>query len=364
MTAQSPLGEPMDAGGGLPIVDIAGLRKQFRVRAEKFGGKPRMVHAVSDISFKLDAGVTLGIVGESGCGKSTLARLLMGLTELDDGGVRIAGVQLSQDPERLRALRRKVQMVFQDSFASLNPRMTIANSIIFGQTVQGVPRAQARTTAHDLLQRVGLEPGRFATRYPHELSGGQRQRVNIARALAIRPDVVIFDEAVSALDKSVEIQVLNLLRDLKEEFGLTYLFISHDLNVVQYISDQVLVMYLGKIVEIGPVQEVYERPAHPYTRALLASMPSMDPRRRTLEPPLVGDPPSPIDPPSGCRFRTRCAHAAALCASEEPLFSTLSNNIAQPHRAACHMLQAEPGSWNASVVVLPRQKSGQQGAAS
>jgi peptide/nickel transport system ATP-binding protein len=333
------------------IIDVAGLRKQFRVRPERFGAKPKVVHAVSDISFKLAPGATLGIVGESGCGKSTVARLLMGLIEADDGDVRMAGLQLSQRPDQLKAMRRKVQMVFQDSYASLNPRMSIEASLMFGPVVHGVPREEARRTAYDLLARVGLEPARFAGRYPHEVSGGQRQRVNIARALALKPEIVIFDEAVSALDKSVEIQVLNLLQDLKTEFKLTYLFISHDLNVVQYISDQVLVMYLGKIVEIGPVQDVYERPAHPYTRALLASMPSMDPQHRTLAPPIVGDPPSPIDPPSGCRFRTRCQFAAQACAASEPLLQPADASSSADHRAACHMLAAPAGTWRPLVAV-------------
>lgn len=212
---------------------------------------------------------------------------------------------------------------------------------MFGPLVQGVARQQAQRTAHELLERVGLAPARFAGRYPHEVSGGQRQRVNIARALALRPEIVIFDEAVSALDKSVELQVLNLLQDLKAELGLTYLFISHDLNVVQYISDQVMVMYLGKIVEIGPVQSVYAQPAHPYTRALLASMPSMDPRRRTQAAPIVGDPPSPIDPPSGFRFRTRCPHAADVCDTSEPLLVPVG---ADGHRAACHLMPIKGGA--------------------
>lgn len=315
-------------------VDVAGLRKQFKVRAPFLGGKPRVVHAVSDISFQLARGGTLGIVGESGCGKSTLARLLMGLIEADAGQVQLAGQTLGPRPDQLAAVRRKVQMVFQDSFASLNPRMTIEDSIIFGPTVHGVPRNVARGAAHELLSQVGLAPERFAGRYPHEVSGGQRQRVNIARALALNPEIVIFDEAVSALDKSVELQVLNLLIDLKAALGLTYLFISHDLNVVQYISDQVMVMYLGKVVEIGPVESVYAHPAHPYTRALLASMPSMDPRHRTQAPPIVGDPPSPIDPPSGCRFRTRCAHAVSTCATSEPLLQSVG---AGGHSTACHL---------------------------
>lgn len=316
-------------------VDVAGLNKQFRVRSKFFWSTPQVVHAVSDVSFRVPTGHTLGIVGESGCGKSTLARLLMGLIEADAGDVTLAGQSLGPMPSQLQAVRRRVQMVFQDSFASLNPRLNIESSLMFGPLVHGVPRREARQTAHDLLARVGLEPSRFAGRYPHEVSGGQRQRVNIARALALKPEIVIFDEAVSALDKSVELQVLNLLMDLKAEFGLTYLFISHDLNVVQYISDQVMVMYLGKVVEIGPVQDVYERPAHPYTRALLASMPSMDPTRRTQAAPIVGDPPSPINPPSGCRFRTRCAHAEARCAEQEPVLTSVNG---QEHRAACHLV--------------------------
>jgi peptide/nickel transport system ATP-binding protein len=328
------------------MVDVRGLRKHFRVRSHLLGAAARVVHAVSDISFQVHAGHTLGIVGESGCGKSTVARLLMGLIEPDQGQVRLAGLTLDPRPGPLRALRRHVQMVFQDSFASLNPRLTVEASIMFGPRVHGVPKAQARGTAHALLARVGLDPLRFAGRYPHEISGGQRQRVNIARALALQPKVVIFDEAVSALDKSVEIQVLNLLLDLKAEFGLTYLFISHDLHVVQYVSDEVQVMYLGKIVETGPVQAVYANPAHPYTRALLSSMPSMDPRRRTLAAPIAGDPPSPIDPPSGCRFRTRCPHAAPRCASEEPPLQAGGTSGAPGHRAACHML--DPISWSVS----------------
>jgi peptide/nickel transport system ATP-binding protein len=233
----------------------------------------------------------------------------------------------------LKDYRRQVQMVFQDSYASLNPRLPIEDSIAFAPEVHGVPAAEARERARELLAAVGLAPAQFARRYPHELSGGQRQRVNIARALALRPRLVILDEPVSALDKSVEAQVLNLLVDLKESFGLTYVFISHDLNVVQYISDRVLVMYLGQVAEEGPVDEIYARPAHPYTRALLASRPSMDPSQRRTEPPLTGDPPNPVNPPSGCRFRTRCPFAEAVCAEIPPVAATLSPG----HTAACHM---------------------------
>jgi len=231
-------------------------------------------------------------------------------------------------------LRRNMQMVFQDSYASLNPRLTISDSIAFGPTVAGMRREQARTRALTLLKMVGLAPENFAQRYPHELSGGQRQRVNIARALAMGPRVLLLDESVSALDKSVEAQVLNLLRELKRDLGLTYVFISHDLNVVQYISDRVLVMYLGQVVESGPVDRIYSATRHPYTAALLSSRPSMNPRERASKPPLSGDPPNPIDPPSGCRFRTRCPKAQELCAQQPPALAPAPDHAG--HLTACH----------------------------
>src|SRR3982074_2085200 len=239
----------------------------------------------------------------------------------------------------LRELRRCMQMVFQDSYASLNPRLTIEESIAFGPKVHGMADMAARALARELLGKVGLRPETFANRYPHEISGGQRQRVNIARALALSPRLVILDEAVSALDKSVEAQVLNLLVDLKREFGLTYLFISHDLNVVRYISDRVLVMYLGEVVELGPVDRVWDAPAHPYTRALLAGMPSSAPDKRPRPPPISGDPPNPIDPPGGCRFHTRCPFAEPLCANATPKLTALDT---MGHQAVCYM--AIPGS--------------------
>jgi peptide/nickel transport system ATP-binding protein len=229
-------------------------------------------------------------------------------------------------------------MVFQDSYSSLNPRLTIEESIAYGPVVHGLGRREASERARDLLAAVGLAPNQYARRFPHELSGGQRQRVNIARALALRPRLIILDEPVSALDKSVEAQVLNLLMDLKAQFGLTYLFISHDLNVVQHVADRVLVMYLGKVAEIGPVDKIFSAPAHPYTRALLDSRPSMDPAQRRTEPPLRGDPPNPIQPPSGCRFHTRCAIARQLCAAQAPALL----DIGDSHEAACHA--AVPGS--------------------
>jgi peptide/nickel transport system ATP-binding protein len=245
----------------------------------------------------------------------------------------------------VRDLRRQVQMVFQDSYSSLNPRCTIENTIAFGPSVHGLSWEAAKERAREILAKVGLDPAVFATRYPHELSGGQRQRVNIARALALEPKLVVLDEPVSALDKSVEAQVLNLLLDLKRDLALTYVFISHDLNVVRYMSDRVLVMYLGKVVEYGPVESIYGRPRHPYTRALLGAMPSMDPDRRGEHVTLMGDPPSPINPPAGCRFHTRCPHAEACCAAVEPLL--VSDATVGGHYTACHMLV--PGSGHSAA---------------
>jgi peptide/nickel transport system ATP-binding protein len=308
-----------DVGGpAQPLLSITGLVKHFPLKQAPGKAWGRVVRAVDGVDFEVRKGETLGVVGESGCGKSTTARLLMHLIAPTRGEVVFDGRRVGSRDLPLKDFRRQVQMVFQDSYASLNPRLTVEDSIAFGPQVHGVPRRDALARSHDLLARVGLEPQRFAGRYPHQLSGGQRQRVNIARALALQPRMVILDEAVSALDKSVQAQVINLLLDLKAEFGLTYLFISHDLNVVRHVSDRVMVMYLGQVAEVGPSGALFDTPAHPYTRALLASMPSLDPDRRTQEAALAGDPPNPIDPPAGCRFHPRCALAAPCCSQGEP----------------------------------------------
>ena len=339
MSGADALAPAEDVGGPQqPLLEVRAMSKHFPVRGGFFG-KASVVRAVDNVSFAVDKGEVLGIVGESGCGKSTTARLVIGLIQPDAGSVILDGEKLGGSLS-LRDLRRRVQMVFQDSYASLNPRLTIEDSIAFGPLVHGISASEARGRAHDLLRKVGLDPALFADRYPHELSGGQRQRVNIARALALAPRLVLLDEAVSALDKSVEAQVLNLLIDLKDELGLTYVFISHDLNVVRFISDRVIVMYLGEVVETGPVDALWSDARHPYTRALLAAMPSLDPDNRTKEAPITGDPPNPIDPPSGCRFHTRCQFAESVCSLKSPeLFATGNAR----HAAACHMVDPASG---------------------
>ncbi|HVY17668.1 MAG TPA: ABC transporter ATP-binding protein [Rhodopila sp.] len=346
--------DPRDRGGpAQPLLIVENLKKYFPVRGGVLNRQVATVQAVDDVSFLVHKGETLGIVGESGCGKSTTARLLMRLMEPDAGSVVFDGDPVGDKRGiSVSEMRRQMQMVFQDSYSSLNPRMTMAESIAYAPRMHGVGRKEAFERAERLLSRVGLNPALHARRYPHEMSGGQRQRVNIARALALEPRMVILDEAVAALDKSVEAQVLNLLTDLKHSLNLTYLFISHDLNVVEYMSDRVMVMYLGRVVETGPVESIYRHPRHPYTRALFASKPTLDPDRRTQEMPLTGDPPNPINPPSGCRFRTRCAFAQAICAEKppllaEPLAIPLAGAPEPSHLVACHLPEAQAAGASA-----------------
>lgn len=335
-----------DRGGpAQPLLILRNMKKHFPLR----GGA--RVHAVDGVSFSIAKGETLGVVGESGCGKSTLARLLMLLMPQDAGemifdGDPVGGVR-GISPA---ALRRQVQMVFQDSSSSLNPRLPVQDSVAFGPMVHGHPRARALAIAQEALRQVNLDPALIGPRYPHELSGGQKQRINIARALAIGPRMVVLDEAVSALDKSVQAQVLNLLLRLRRELDLTYLFISHDLAVVRHISHRVLVMYLGKVMEVGPVAQVFARPLHPYTRALLASRPSMDPRKRTETLPVSGDPPNPVDLPPGCRFAPRCRHVEAVCTAALPALLAPPGAADQAHLGAC--LMHVPGSGHSAAPVL------------
>ena len=314
------------------------LKKYFPVRGGGFLTGRSYLHAVDDVSFSLGKGETIGIVGKSGCGKSTLARVVLDLIRRDAGELIFDGEAVgTSDGITSRELRKSAQMVFQDSHASLNPRLSIEDTLAFGPVAHGTKRREAVERARHLLNLVGLDPRRLAACYPHELSGGQRQRVNIARALSLEPRLVVMDEPVSALDKSVEAQVLNLLIDLRERLSLTYLFISHDLNVVRFISDRVMVMYLGQIVEIGAADTVFHRAAHPYTRALLASRLAMDPDKRIEAPPLGGDPPSPINPVPGCRFAGRCPFVEEVCRVVTP---SLVHRDDKTHSVACHMADA------------------------
>ncbi len=327
------------------LLDVKGLQKRFPVRGGVFLRTKGAVDAVSNVSFSLKAGETLGVVGESGCGKSTLARCILRLIRASAGEVTFNDTDLLNAPKsELKKLRRDMQIAFQDPYASLNPRMTVRSIVGEPLKVHQVDGdIDYQTRIYETLQRVGLNPDQ-ADRYPHEFSGGQRQRIGIARALILEPKLIVLDEPVSALDVSIQAGVLNLLKDVQKERGLSYLFIAHDLAVVKTIADRVAVMYLGKIVEIGNCDEIYSRSGHPYTRALLSAAPIPDPVRERQRARIVlqGDVPSPINPPSGCRFRTRCWKAQELCAREEPLLI----DRGQGHPVACHF--PETGSTETS----------------
>ncbi len=309
------------------IVEVRNLVKHFPV-----DGSDDVVQAVDNVSFDIVAGETLGLVGESGCGKSTVGRCLLRLIEPTSGDVLFEGNNIVGLPNKqMQGLRREMQIIFQDPYASLNPRLSVRSIVSEPLKIHRIgSKAEQNDRVVDLLQKVGLDP-KYADRYPHEFSGGQRQRIGIARALALNPKLVICDEPVSALDVSVQAQVVNLLQDLQQEFGLTYLFISHGLAVVEHISDRVAVMYLGKIVEICMAEELYEHPLHPYTKALLSAIPIPDPTKRRDRIVLTGDVPTPINPPSGCRFRTRCPIAIDECSAVDPEL----RQIRPGHFAAC-----------------------------
>jgi len=316
------------------ILEVDNLVTHFPIRAGFFKRTVGWVQAVNGVSLRVQPHETLGIVGESGCGKTTLGRSILRLVEPTSGDIRINGEDvMAASPSRLRELRSEMQMVFQDPYASLNPRMPIHDIVSEPLQIHGTSKSEARTRAGDYLQAVGLLP-EHGNRYPHEFSGGQRQRVGIARALTLEPDLIVLDEPVSALDVSIQAQVINLLEKLQEEFDLTYLFIAHDLSVVRHISDRVAVMYLGNVVELADRDTLYESPGHPYTHALLSAVPVPDPEfERTRERiVLQGDIPSPSDPPSGCRFRTRCPIAQDICAQEPPPLQEIAPN----HQVACH----------------------------
>lgn len=318
-----------------PLLRVSNLEKKFPIQRGFLKRTIGQIHAVDGISFEIAAGETLGLVGESGCGKSTTARLILRLLDPTSGEIFFDGKEIhAMSREEIRAVRKDMQIVFQDPYASLNPRMTVRQIVAEPLIVHGMAKDDSDPRVDEMIELCGLSR-EFGNRYPHEFSGGQRQRVGIARALVTRPKLVVLDEPVSALDVSVQAQILNLLDDLREKFGFSYLFVAHDLSVVSHISARVAVMYLGKIVEIGTREEIFNNPQHPYTKALISAVPLANPKleriRKTSRIVLTGDVPSPANPPSGCRFRTRCWKAQEACTTTEPLLVTSGD-----HQVACH----------------------------
>ncbi|MFG2893129.1 ABC transporter ATP-binding protein [Streptomyces sp. NPDC048248] len=344
-----------------PLLRVRGLVRHFPITKGLLKRQVGAVQAVDGIDFDVRPGETLGVVGESGCGKSTMGRLITRLDEPTGGSIEFEGKDITHlSPGKLRPMRRDVQMIFQDPYGSLNPRHTIGGIIGTPFRLQGVePEGGVKKEVQRLLELVGLSPEHY-NRYPHEFSGGQRQRIGIARALALKPKLVVADEPVSALDVSIQAQVVNLMDDLQEELGLTYVIIAHDLSVIRHVSDRIAVMYLGKIVELSDRRSLYESPMHPYTKALLSAVPVPDPKRRTQRDRILlkGDVPSPINPPSGCRFRTRCWKATEVCATTEPPLVALKTG----HQVACHHPENAPeagsgggGAAGAPATAVPKK---------
>jgi len=316
------------------LLTVKGLKKYFPIRGGIFSKIVGHVQAVDGVSFRISKGEIMGLVGESGCGKTTVGRLILGLYEPTAGEVRFEGANISKlSRQEMSNARRHIQIIFQDPFGSLNPRMTIGDIIGEPLHIHNIAKGKEKEErVVNLLETVGMSP-RYMRRYPHEFSGGQRQRIGIARALALNPKLIVCDEPVSALDVSIQAQVINLLEDLQAKFGFTYLFIAHDLSVIKHISDRVAVMYLGKIVELADTEKLYNNPLHPYTEALLSAVPIPDPTLNRKRIVLEGDVPSPIDPPSGCHFRTRCKYVKPICSEEEPPL----NEVVNGHYTACHL---------------------------
>jgi peptide/nickel transport system ATP-binding protein len=336
------------------LLQVTGLTKHFPLRRAGLRGPRQVVRAVDDVSFAIAAGETLGLVGESGSGKTTIGRLVVRLIEPTDGVIRFDGQDLcALGPAALRQARRRCQFIFQDPYGSIDPRMTVGDSIAEPiEVAGGMDAGQRRQRVAELLELVGLAPA-HARRYPHEFSGGQRQRVGIARALALRPKFLVCDEAVSALDVSVRAQVINLLQRLQRDFGLTYLFIAHDLAVVRHISDRVAVMYLGQVVEIADRGSLFAAPRHPYTQALMAAVPVPRPHGRGNRPVLAGDVPSPINPPAGCRFHTRCPFVMARCRHEPPPMI----RVGPDHHVSCHLMDPSGIGVNPSGAEEPIRRT-------